>query len=141
MPPIINDAHEACALAQHITDQLLPANPDGGTYDPRTNSFPTFSDEKTYLVSVPGYEHRFHAFPTVERLVGWLKQVRMVMTRQHYFLGWWRDGNDWVFDISIAINGHREFIVGLAESWGQDAVFHPRSRQVIHVPHERKQAA
>jgi hypothetical protein len=132
---------EGCALAQHLANHLLPSKQDGGTYDPRTNGFPVFHDEMTYLVSVPGYEYRLSGIPSAESLIDWLKRVRKLLTGKQHFLGWWRDGDEWVFDISLALNGSRAFILGIAESWGQQAVYHPASNEVLYVASQLERAA
>lgn len=133
---------ETCASAQHIANHLLPRKPKGGTYDPRTSRFPSFRRrEKTYLVSIPGYEHRLHGVPNAGMLIDWLTRVQCALAVDQHYLGWWRDGDDWVFDISIAIDGHRDFILGLAKLWGQNAVYHPATEEVVYTASEFERAA
>jgi hypothetical protein len=113
----------------------LPEHDEGGTYDPRSKRLRTFRRrEQTYLVSVPGYEHRVHGVPNAGALLPWVSRVRSRLAVEPHYLGWWRDGRELVFDISIAIDGDRDFILDLAKSWGQKAVFHPSSKSTVYVP-------
>ena len=128
------------ALAQVVADQLLPDNPNGGTYDPRTNRFPRFSGERTYLVSIPGYEYRVLGAPKARGIVGWLKRARKPLATTQHYIGWWPDGETWVLDVSIGLHGDRAFILGLASAWGQKAIYHTASEEVLSV-HQIERAA
>jgi hypothetical protein len=132
---------EELALARQLTDDLLPEHPTGGTYDPRTNSFPTFNDKRIYLVSIPGYESRLGEKPNARKLAAWLRQARKRLSVKQHYLGWWRDGRQWIFDISIALSGDQGFILRLAAIWGQQAVYHPMTNDVIYVPSPYRRAA
>ena len=86
---------DKCILAQLIVDHLLPEHPEGGTYDPRTNTFPLFNDDTTYLVSVPGHEHRLAGIASAAMLIEWLGRVQGLLALRPHYLGWWRDGRRW----------------------------------------------
>lgn len=127
------------SLAMALAEGLLAAKSDGGTYDPRTDSFPSFDDEDVYIVSVPRHELRLQGFPSVERLIGWLSRVQKLLAVEQSYLGWWRNGDELVFDVSVPVRGDRDVI--FAYAWGQDAVYHPVSRTVLDVPMLAEQAA
>jgi hypothetical protein len=132
---------EVESLAQSLVTSLLSAEPEGGTYDPRSNSFPTFTDDDLYIVSVPRHEFRLRGAPTAGGLIGWLSRVRALLAVEQSYLGWWRDGDDLVFDVSIPVRGDREVIFAIAYAWGQDAVYHPASSTVLRVPELSARAA
>lgn len=129
------------SLATALVQRLLAAKPDGGTYDPRIDSFPSFGDEDVYIVSVPRHEFRLHGAPSVERLIGWLSRVQKLLAVEQSYLGWWRNGDELVFDVSVPVRGDRDVIFAIAYAWGQDAVYHPASRTVLDVPMPAEQAA
>lgn len=129
------------SLATALVERLLPAKPDGETYDPRTDSFPPFDDEDVYIISVPRHEFRLRGSPSVERLVGWLSRVQKLLAVEQSYLGWWRDGDELVFDVSVPVRGDRDVIFTFAYAWGQEAVFHPASKQVLWVAPELERAA
>lgn len=129
------------SLATALVERLLAAKPDGGTYDPRSNTFASFDDDEVYLVSVPRHEFRLRGAPSIAALIGWLSRIRRLLIVEQYYLGWWRDGDVLVFDVSIPIHGDREIVLAIAHSWGQDAVYHPSSSTVLDVPVLSERAA
>jgi hypothetical protein len=129
------------SLATALVERLLPAKPDGDTYDPRTDSFPPFDDEHVYIVSVPRHEFRLRGSPSVERLIGWLSRVQKLLAVEQSYLGWWRNGDELVFDVSVPIRGDRDVIFTVAYAWGQAAVYHPASSTVLNVPRTTEEAA
>jgi hypothetical protein len=136
-PPI-----DVIALAKSLEETLLPMNPTGGTYDPRTATFfPRCVDDDIYIVSVERHEFRLRGAPSAARLISWLSRVRKLLAVEKYYLGWWLDGTDLVFDISVPCRGPRDTILAIAYSWGQEAVYHPASGEVLNVAPESERAA
>lgn len=129
------------SLATALVERLLPTKPDGGTYDPRTGTFPRFDDEHVYVVSVPRHEFRLRGSPSVERLLGWLSRVQKLLAVEQSYLGWWRNGDELIFDVSVPVRGDRDVIFTIAYAWGQDAVYHPASERVLWVAPELEKAA
>src|ERR1019366_3618860 len=134
-------ARREAELATRLAHELLPSLPEGGPYDPRSNLFPTFDDERLYLVSLPGHERRLCEAPTARNLIDWLIPAQRVCAAHRAYLGWWRDGDAMVLDVSVPIVGDRDEVLKLAGSWGQQAVYQPTTQQVIYVASPVERAA
>ena len=128
-------AHVA-RLARHITDVLIPENPEGFTFDPLTfQALPAFDGkiwQDIHLASIEGHERVFFAIPSFSEVHSWLLENFEWLSIYGNFIGFWRHEDRFYLDVTKAVYG-RNRAIAFGSSNRQIAIFHPYTKQEIPV--------
>ncbi|MCH8080236.1 MAG: hypothetical protein IIA06_10755 [Proteobacteria bacterium] len=113
-------------LAEYTIQTLMPLNPCGFTFNPRTwNCPPFYLNPEIYIVSIDKSKHEkeFERLPTSDELFIWMYERLHYFINSDFYLGYWSVNNKHTFDISVAIQGYSKAIVE-AQKHMQSHIYH-----------------
>ena len=129
------EQHRLPRLAGFLAKTLIPTFRDGFTFDPWRWAFPTFESDD-FVVSLCGFGRRFHHVPSAKEALEWLKASECGLSEPERWIGGWRDGHDYVLDISVRVRG-RVNAIRFAKRQQQVAIYHPGSDTASSIDPDR----
>jgi hypothetical protein len=110
-------------VAAMVADQLIPKQPEGGTFDPREMRLVN-PGRGVFGVSLKVYEKECPDRPSRMDVRKWLYQTLPVLQTDDHFLGWWHCTKRQVYylDVSLLVWG-RPRAMAVARTEGQLAIY------------------
>jgi hypothetical protein len=125
----------AHSLAIVIAHQIIPANPDGFTFDPRRQNCLPLSrntNPEIYVVSIKGHELRLAHAPTDRELERWIMMRWQLLLHQNHFVGGWLYLTNYFLDVSVLVSG-KAAAESFARQQKQLKFYHPASGQSLEI--------